>query len=776
MNLKPSPLAPVGAEPPFAVPSGQIALWGIDARGTCLCHQGSDCSSPGKHPKVGASGELLPYEPGDNLGNLTGKAHGVIVVDVDVHSGDGYADLAGLPGYVEPVTRTVRTASGGAHLYFKHPGFHVGNGKLAPNVDVRGDAEGWAYVLAPGSKVPAGVHVLVDGREPAEVPPWLYLALMARGSRSREVDRPAAVPPSDATLATCVRLAQEAEPSRGNGDASKALTAIAAALRLDHRVPDETCVEILLEHFNPRCTMHDGRPWPWSPEDVERAVSRVSREPRLVLTDATKEGFKALGARMRERASGGIDLDKIAELRARAEEQGPAYEPPARTETGNARLYVELHRNEVLYVPSWDAWLVWDGARWRNDANGVHAQSLVREVIAARWELLATHAPADAASRLPWIQWASASESRRVRANTLELVKCEPGMTVEHGALDGDPWLFNVANGTLDLRTGDLLEHDPARLQTKVSAIDYDPDATCPTWERFLARVTGGDATLTSFLQRAVGYSLTGLVDEQVLFFLQGEGANGKSTFTLVVRELLGQYGMQAAPDLLLAKHGESHPAEIADLHGARFALVQEVEQGRRWNESTLKQLTGGDRIKARRMRENFWEFPPTHKLWICANHKPKVRGTDEGIWRRFKLVPFAVTIPEGERDPDLVNKLRAELPGILAWAVQGCLAWRREGLGTPQRVKDATERYRQEEDRVSAFLAERCEVTPLAHVRRADLYRAYVNWATANGEDVISARDFKERIGAKHELKRKDKDGFVWVGIMLTAGTAALN
>ncbi|MDP8952545.1 MAG: phage/plasmid primase, P4 family, partial [Actinomycetota bacterium] len=227
---------------------------------------------------------------------------------------------------------------------------------------------------------------------------------------------------------------------------------------------------------------------------------------------------------------------------------------------------------------------------------------------------------------------------------------------------------------------------------------------------------------------------------------LYGPGANGKSTLINVVLEMLGGYGKQAAPDLLMAKHG-AHPTELADLFGARLVAAQETEDGRRLAEGLVKQLTGGDRIKARYMRQDFWEFDPTHKVWLATNHKPEIRGTDHAIWRRIRLIPFDVIIPKEEQDPRLPEKLRSELPGILAWAIEGCLAWQREGLGEPPEVRAATEGYRAEQDVLAAFFEECCVIREGTWAPFKDLYAAYAAWAEDSGEKPESKRKFGSRL-----------------------------
>src|SRR5262249_26561535 len=264
---------------------------------------------------------------------------------------------------------------------------------------------------------------------------------------------------------------------------------------------------------------------------------------------------------------------------------------------------------------------------------------------------------------------------------------------------------------------------------------------------RFLDRVMDGNASLMDYLQRVAGYCLTGDVSEQCMWFLYGTGCNGKSTFVGTIRDLMGDYGAQLVAELLMVKTHEAHPTERADLFGKRFVATIETEEGKRLAEALMKQLTGGDNIRARRMRQDFFEFTPTHKLWLVANHKPVIRGTDHAVWRRIKMIPFSVTIPDEEKDPGLPNKLKAELPGILAWAGQGCLAWQRNGLGEPDEVRQATADYQAEQDTLAGFMAECCRFNPQFQIRASALYDAYVTWS---GDKLTSSIAFGRRLREK--------------------------
>ncbi len=313
------------------------------------------------------------------------------------------------------------------------------------------------------------------------------------------------------------------------------------------------------------------------------------------------------------------------------------------------------------------------------------------------------------------------------------LAESERGIPVAPAEMDADQHLLNCRNGILNLRTGELEAHDRKRLCTKLAPVDFSPTATAPKWDKFLLQVLP-DADLRAFVQRAVGYSLTGSTAEQVLFLLHGNGANGKSTFIEVVRDVLGDYAQNAAPDTFLAKRTGGIPSDVARLQGARFVSTAETGDGRRLDEVLVKQVTGGDRITARFMHADFFEFQPVCKMWLATNHKPHVQGTDEGIWRRLRLVPFDQTIPPDKRDKRLLAKLRGELPGIFAWAVAGCQAYVSHGLGVAARVDAETAEYRKEEDVVGDFLETHTVDAADAWIDSATLYSTYRDWCHDSG------------------------------------------
>lgn len=438
------------------------------------------------------------------------------------------------------------------------------------------------------------------------------------------------------------------------------------------------------------------------------------------------------------------------------------------TDLANARRLAARHGRDLRYCHPWGKWLVWTGLCWRTDDTGEVARRAKDAVSGIYSE---AQAATDNQARMELAQWAVRSESEaRIKA-MISLAESEPGIAVTPDELDADLWLFNVRNGTVDLRTGELLPHRRDDLITIVAPVEHDPEATCPLWEAFLDRIFAGNDHLIGFMQRSLGYALTGDVSEQVLFIHHGIGANGKTTLQNIVLGILGDYGKVTPPGLLLQRNHDRHPTEIADLKGARFVASVEIGEGKALAEELVKRLTGGDRLKGRFMRQDFWEFDPTHKLFVACNHRPAVSGTDPAIWRRIRLVPFTVQIPEEEQDKGLQAKMLArERSGILNWLIAGCLAWQGEGLGAPEEVKAATSEYRTEQDVVGRFLADCCvEGTGLV-VKKAALYLAYQFWSPNNDEESLSQRLLSQRLqerGFRGERRGSAGDHY-WLGLGL--------
>lgn len=397
------------------------------------------------------------------------------------------------------------------------------------------------------------------------------------------------------------------------------------------------------------------------------------------------------------------------------------------TDLGNARRFIAQHRDTVRSIGQGrGSWRIWDGPRWVSDDTGeVHrlAKGTVRSL-----HTEAAHA-GDEDVRDALLKHAVQSERASSVAALMTLAATEPEITATLDTFDADPWLFNLENGTLDLKTGRLLPHQRDDLISKLAPVEYDHKAKAKRWNKFLLEIMDGDAELVAFLQRAVGYSLTGSTREQCLFFCYGQGSNGKSTFLEIVRALLGDYAQQADFTTFLARKSEGPRNDLARMRGARLVTATEAHGDRGFDETVLKQLTGGDTIVARKLYEEFFEFSPTHKLFLAANHKPLVKEQTEAFWRRIRLIPFTVTFAAEQRDQKLPVRLANELPGILNWALEGCLAWQADGLSEPRAVQRATQSYREENDLLGEFVAQRCKFESGAWISTPNLYKAFVDW-----------------------------------------------
>ena len=403
------------------------------------------------------------------------------------------------------------------------------------------------------------------------------------------------------------------------------------------------------------------------------------------------------------------------------------------TEDALALSFTRRYHRDWRYVAGWGKWLVWDGQRWRTE-DTLAATDLIRSV--CRQTALRADNPR-VATKL-----ASAGTVSGVE----RLARADRRHAATTDEWDADPWLLNTQGGVLDLKTGRMRPHERTDRMTKITTAT--PGGDCQTWRQFIDEVTGGDKELEFYLQRMVGYALTGSTQEHALFFLYGTGANGKSVFVNTLATILGDYATNAPMDTFMETRTDRHPTDMAGLRGARFVAAIETEQGKRWAESKLKNLTGGDKISARFMRQDFFEFFPQFKLFVAGNHKPAIRNIDEAMKRRLHLIPFTITVPPERRDKNLQQKLLAERDGILAWAVQGCLDWQRHGrLKPPQRVVDATEEYFEAEDALGRWLDERCVRETCAKSLTAELFNDWKQWAEAAGEFVGAQRRFSDQL-----------------------------
>ena len=441
-----------------------------------------------------------------------------------------------------------------------------------------------------------------------------------------------------------------------------------------------------------------------------------------------------------------------------------------RTDVGNARRLIARHRHDIQYVPAWNSWLVWDGRRWRRDELGslmMMAKEVIRDLFRQSCDL------EDGDKRSESVKHALRSEkAERLRA-MIELAKSEPGISLLPEQLDADPWLLNCANGTLDLRTGELRSHRWQNYITMLAPVHYDPDARSAVWEEFLDRTTGGDESLADYLQRAAGYSLTGLTDEEILLILVGGSATGKTTYLEALKATLGEYATTADFETFLRQNQARGPRnDLARLKGARLVCASEVPAGRQFDEAVVKQATGGDTITARFLHREFFEYKPQFTICLAANHRPTVRDDDPAIWRRLKVVPFDRPIPPQERDPQVKARLRDPSdagPAILAWMVQGALKWQREGLREPEAIRAATQSYRSEMATFSQFIEDCCVEGPEQWVASTKLFSTYHGWSLSNGYKFhYGPRRFKEVLRGRGHAPEKRGGTRGWRGIGL--------
>lgn len=428
-------------------------------------------------------------------------------------------------------------------------------------------------------------------------------------------------------------------------------------------------------------------------------------------------------------------------------------------DTGNAERFTDVFGEKIRYSFVNKKWLYYDGRRWCFDITGAVRRMADEVVEQMRGDMdfyvqNSTEDPEDAEKSF----MKHLKQSRSSRAKDSMIKESQHRAPITPAQLDTHQSLLNTPNGIINLRTGELLPHDQNQYITKITNTEYTDKIDCPLWDQFLKDIFNDDADLIRYIQKAVGYSLTGSTKEDCAFFCYGTGRNGKSTFIDVISDALGDYGTNIQPETIMVKQSAgTATSDLARLKGARFITCSEPNEGVRLNEGLLKQLTGGDRVTAAKKYEDEFEFTPEFKLWMTTNHKPIIRGTDVGIWSRIRLIPFTVRIPDDKIDRNLKHKLKQELPGILHWAVEGCLLWQREGLNVPTAIKTANAEYRGEMDTVGAFVNECCTVG-IGEESTKRLYESYSEWAKENNEySGMSRRKFTEKMLENFKMRQSN-------------------
>lgn len=439
------------------------------------------------------------------------------------------------------------------------------------------------------------------------------------------------------------------------------------------------------------------------------------------------------------------------------------------TDYGNAERLVARYRDQIRHCPQRKLWLTWDGKRWAWDETG-EVQRLAKKTTRAIYSE-AEHAKDQDQARAIG-RHAGASESHFRISAMVALAQTEPGMPLLATGLDCDPWLLNVQNGTLHLRTGELRPHSRADHITKISSASYDAKAKSALWDKFLAQATGGDAELAAYLQRAVGYALQGNVTEKAFWFLYGAPDGMKSTFIDSVSAALGDYAVTVSfSTWLVQTNVGGNRGDLVSLMGARLVTSVEVRKGVKFDEEIIKRVTGGDMIEAAAKYEKEVRFLPSFALWLAANDAPTIRDDDEGAWSRVRRIPFNHPLPAGQRDPLMREKLRAPevQSAILAWAVEGCLAWQKSGLGTSAAIDESTASYRRDNDRTAGFFQDNCAFESEAKVSASDLRRAYEDWCKEEGvRHPLNGNDLGERLVKRGCQPLKSNGRRIWKGVRL--------
>lgn len=650
--------------------------------------------------------------PGSNVGLATGEASGFFVLDVDPAKG-GFESLERLEArYGDlPSTPLVLTGGGGRHYYLRWPGFEVRNttdlvveGVSYRGLDIRGTG---GQVVAPPSVNAKGVEydwdMLTSLPEPgvafADAPAWL---LKAVGSpvRPMRFNLPDVIP---------------------EGSRDETFTRLAGTMRAAGM--DESAIFLAMEETN-RTRCHP----PLPRAQLEKIAKSVSKYPPRL--------------NVREPAGGGS--------------AGDDWWKRDWSDAGTGARFAARWKGELRYSPQL-GWMAFRDGRWR----GIDKTVVVSQYAGAMSREMASETGHEEAAE-DWKKYAKGlSQARRIGAYLPSAAGSADVHVDDVNAWDGNGWVLNCPNGVVDLRSGSILSTDGrSGLHTKMAGAPYVAGSAAPRWEKFLLEIMLGREDLVAFLQRMVGYMLTGEVSEQALFFAYGDGANGKSLFANTIKAVLGGYGITGAPGLLMASKSDKHTTDLADLRGARFVLASESSEGKSFDEEVVKRLTGSDPIKARLMRQDNFEFQPTHKLLVLSNHKPRVRGRDNGIWRRLRLIPFDARFEGTGDNKALGRELWAEREGILSWAVRGCLDWQEIGLEPPRAVLEAVEEYKAEEDDLAPWIAERCDLGPDMEAATAALYANYRGWAEAQGLHPIGLKKFHQDLVRRPGIEKRSHNG----------------
>ena len=717
-----------------------FTLHTVKDHGRCSCGDQS-CVSAGKHPFKGhaphgfknATADLAvvsnwwpdesePNKVPFNIGVVTGACSRIVVLDIDARSNgqDSLERLTSVHGAL-PITVQVETGGGGQHYYFAHPGYPIGSTENLhgyQGIDVKADG---GYVVAPPSRHRSGrpylfeLSSLPEDTEVAPIPDWLLQLMSVRKKRVKD------------------------------------------SAKRDNDKP-----------------ISDGARTKW-------LVSKAGlfRESAGMEFEELNAALQTLNVSRCAPALPSLKVERIARSFCKYERGAAQYH---QTDAGIAERFRDACGDGCRHVGEWNRWLVYDGARWSHDRESkvvLLMRDIIRKMIEERRDIKPWDTSPEAAKeadkkRRRIYQFARFSENNSRITAALRIARSELASVPEQ--FDANRHLFNTVNGTLNLKNDEFREHRQSDYITHLSPVPYRPSAKCPRFETFMDEIMSGDREMVEFLQMAFGTAVVGETSDHAAFIFWGAGANGKTSLLEVMRHVFGSYCRPTPPDTFLTKNNDQIPEDLARLQGVRLVTTTEVDEGRTLSESIFKRVTGGEVITARYLRGHFFDYEPQFTLFMATNAKPTIRGTDDGVWRRIRLVPFTETFDVNEQrcDRNLRAKLVSEASGILNWCVQGYRNWcKNGGLSMPSKVKAASQAYRRESDLVLSFFNECCMTDAVVSTQGSVVFDAFKEWNS--GGRMIAQRDFVPRLEAigEHEgfHRKATKMGKIWVGLKLGRG-----
>ena len=675
-----------------------MPLHWIRENGSCSCNDGLKCDSKGKHPLYSGWYEDSTTDikqirkwwtktPNANISIPTGEKSGWLVLDVDDGGNETLSTLEAAHETL-PDTVTAVTGSGGKYYVFMHPkGRNIPNKvKFAPGLDTR--SNGGLIVATPSVHISGNRYQWVEGYSPfditlVEAPGWL-LKLMEEWKSTL------------APFGMPNKAGSSISETIDEGSRNSTLTSLAGTMRAKGMTEESIYAALLAENIA-RCN-----------PPLDKA-----------------------------------EIKTIAHSVSRYQPNPPQKKYYHRTDSGNAERLRDRFGSIIRYCPAFKYWLVYDGCSWSKET-GELMQFAIKT---ARDMLTQASCIENETARKELVRHAMQSENVGKLKAMIDVASNLEGLIITPDDLDADIWKLNCKNGVVDLKTGKLIPHKREYYMSKLCLAEYNPDSHAPIWMEFLNDITGGSRKLMKYLQKAISSALSGDTSEQVLFVLYGTGANGKSTFLNTISDLLGDYAKNTPSETFMAKRVDTIGNDIARLQGARLVTAIEINEGQRLSEALIKSITGGDRVTARFLYGEYFDFQPQFTPFLVVNHRPVIRDTSHSIWRRIKLIPFTVTIPEDKKDKQLPAKLREELPGILSWALEGCLLWQKEGLEMPDEVKTATEVYREDMDTFSVFIEECCVIEEGRKVSNRGIRYAYETWCRENGDYPLGQKLFNTKM-----------------------------